>query len=106
MNVVAPEGSGGGGSGSLALDFSLLELNEDQEIEAPSGAKPFDELLGQLGGLGLGGLGGGSGSSGSGSGSSGGNGATAEDLKKYSDCVEAAGNDTAKLQQCGELLSP
>jgi hypothetical protein len=111
LDVAAPESAGGNGeSGTLALDFSLLELNEDQEIEAPSGAKPFDELLGQLGGLGLGGAG--SGSSGSGSGSSGGGsgssggGASAEALKEYSDCVEAAGNDTAKVQKCAELLSP
>jgi hypothetical protein len=91
-----------GGSGTLSLDFQLLDLNEDQSIEAPSGAKPFDQLLGQLGGLGLGGAAGGAGS-GSGSGSGG---ASAEDLKKYSDCVTEAGSDTAKAQKCAELLSP
>jgi hypothetical protein len=103
MGVEAEDdGSGGATSGTLSLDFSLLELNEDQSIEAPSGAKPFDELLGQLGGLGLGGAGStGSGSSGSGTG-----GASAEDLKKYSDCVTEAGSDTAKAQQCADLLSP
>ena len=106
-NVVAPENAGGG-SGSLSLDFSLLDLNEDQEIKEPSGAKPFDQLLGQLGQLGLGGAGAGSGSGSSGGGESGssGGGASAEALKKYSDCIEAAGNDTAKVQKCGELLSP
>jgi hypothetical protein len=91
-------------SGTLGLDFQLLDLNEDQSIEAPSGAKPFNDLLGQLGGLGLGGAGAsGSGSSGSGAGSGG---ASAEDLKKYSDCVTEAGSDTAKAQKCAELLSP
>jgi hypothetical protein len=108
MNVVAPANAGGG-SGSLELDFSLLDLNEDQEISEPSGAKPFDELLGQLGNLGIGGLGGGSGSSGGGSGGgsgSSGSGATAEDLRKYSECIESAGNDSTKQQQCAELLSP
>ena len=99
--VEAPDN---GGTGTLSLDFQLLDLNEDQSIEAPSGAKPFDQLLGQLGGLGLGGAGSsGSGSSGSGSGSGG---ASAEDLKKYSDCVTAAGSDTAKAQKCADLLSP
>jgi hypothetical protein len=101
MGVEAQEG-GQATSGTLALDFQLLDLNEDQSIDAPSGAKPFDELLGQLGGLGLGGAGG----SGSGSGSSGSGGASAEDLKKYSDCVTEAGSDTAKAQKCAELLSP
>jgi len=88
-------------SGSLTLDFSLTELNEDQEIEAPSGAKPFDQLLGQLGGLGLGGAG----ASGSSGGASSG-GASADDLKKYSDCVSEAGGDNQKVAKCAELLSP
>ena len=59
IDVQAPaDASGGAQSGTLSLDFSLLDLNEEQEIAEPSGAKPFDELLGQLGGLGLGGAGG------------------------------------------------
>jgi hypothetical protein len=109
LDVEAPENSGGGAqSGSLALDFSLLELNEGQDIEEPSDAKPFDELLGQLGGLGLGGVGGGSGSgSGGGGGSdSSGAGADAEALRKYSECIEQAGEDVAEAQKCAELLSP
>ena len=99
MDVTAPESASGGGSGKLTLDFSLLDLNEDQEIKAPSGAKPFDQLLGQLGGLGLGGAS-------SGGGSASGGGASADDLKKYSDCVTAAGSDNAKIAKCAELLSP
>jgi hypothetical protein len=101
MGVEADE-NGQKTAGTLGLDFQLLDLNEDQSIDAPSNAKPFDQLLGQLGGLG--GLGG-AGSSGSGSGSGSG-GASAEDLKKYSDCVTEAGSDTAKAQKCAELLSP
>ncbi len=46
------------GSADIKLDLSISDLNEDQEISEPSGAKPFDQLLSQLGGLGLGGLGG------------------------------------------------
>ena len=46
-----------GTSGTVAFDVSITDLNEDQEIAEPADAKPFDELLGQLGGLGLGGLG-------------------------------------------------
>jgi hypothetical protein len=110
FDVQAPAGSGGDAqSGSLALDFSLLDLNEGQDIEAPSGAKPFDELLGQLGGLGLGGMGGSGSGSGSGSGGgsdSSGAGADAEALRKYSECIEKAGEDVAAAQKCAELLSP
>jgi hypothetical protein len=102
--IEAPDSSGQTTSGTLSLDFQLTGLNEDQSIEAPSGAKPFDQLLGQLGGLGLGGAGG-TGGAGSGGGSGSG-GASADDLKKYSDCVTEAGSDTAKAQKCAELLSP
>ena len=58
LGIVAPEGSGQSGSADLKLDLSISDLNEDQEVSEPSGAKPFDQLLSQLGGLGLGGLGG------------------------------------------------
>ena len=107
--VVNMDVNSGGESGTLSLDFNLMDLNQSQDIKEPSGAKPFDQLLGQLGGLGLGGAGSsgsGSSGSGSGSGSSSGSGASAEDLKKYSDCVTAAGSDTAKAQKCADLLSP
>ena len=106
MDVEAPAGSGGSGgsggtqSGTLSLDFSLLELNEGQEIAAPENAKPFDELLSQLGGLGLGGAAGSGGSGASGSG------ASAEELKEYSDCIETAGSDAAKAEKCADLLTP
>jgi hypothetical protein len=95
-----------GESGSLALDFQLLDLNEGQDIKAPSGAKPFDELLGKLGGLGLGGGSTSSGSGSSGGGGSGSSGASAEQLKKYSECVRKAGSDAQKAQKCADLLSP
>ena len=99
MDVATPaEGQTAAQSGTLGLDFSLLELNEEQEIAAPEGAKPFDELLGQLGSLGLGGGGAAGGASGSG--------ASAEDLKEYSDCIETAGDDVGKAQKCAELLTP
>jgi hypothetical protein len=104
MDVNAPASSGSGSqSGTLGLDFNLLDLNESQDINEPSGAKPFDQLLGQLGGLGLGA---GAGSSGSGASGAGSGGASAEQLKKYSDCVQAAGSDSAKAQKCADILSP
>jgi hypothetical protein len=85
----------------VTLDLSLLEVNEDQEIEAPDDARPFNELLGKLQELGLPGLGGAP-SSGSGSGG----GASSENLEKYSQCVQDAGSDPDKLRKCGELLNP
>jgi hypothetical protein len=92
-----------GTSGTVAFDVSITDLNKGQDIAEPENAKPFSELLGQLGGLGLGGGGAASGSSqeapAAGAGS-------AEDLEKFSQCVTEAGNDTAKAQKCADLLTP
>jgi hypothetical protein len=98
-----PEGSSGGAeSAKINLDLQLLELNEDQEISEPENPKPFDELLGQLGGLGLGGAAGGGGGSGSGSGGGG----SAENLEEYSNCISEAGSDVEKARECAELIAP
>jgi hypothetical protein len=106
VNLDAEDSTGASGaqSAKVTLDFSLLDLNEDQEIAAPANAKPFEQLLGSLGGLGLGGAG--SSGSGSGGGSSGSAGASADDLKKYSDCIETAGSDVAEARKCADLLAP
>jgi hypothetical protein len=88
-----------GTSGTVAFDVSIVDLNDDQEISEPSDAKPFSDLLGQLGGLGLGAGASGSGGSAAGGGSS-------EDLEAFSKCITDAGNDTAKAQKCSELLTP
>ena len=105
LGIVAPKNSSSpNGSADFKLDLSIADLNEDQEISAPSGAKPFDQLLSQLGGLGLGGLGSGSGS-GSGSSGSGSSGANNADLEKYSKCVSEAGGDTTKARKCADLLT-
>ncbi len=98
-------------SAKLRFDLTLTEVNEDQDIEEPENARPFDELAGQLGALGLGGLGaaGGAGSgAGSGSGSGGGSGgaASSEALERYSDCIRAAGSDATEAQKCADLLTP
>ena len=105
LGIVPPKGSTtSNGSADFKLDFSISDVNQDQSVSAPANAKPFDQLLSQLGGLGLGGLGG-AGSSGSGSGSSGSSGAGSNaNLQKYSDCVSKAGSDTAKAQKCAALL--
>ena len=85
------------------LDFSLLDVNETQEFKAPENAKPFDELLGQIGQL-VPGLGGAGAGAGAGSGSSGG--ASSAKLEEYSQCLEEAGQDQAQAQKCAELLTP
>jgi hypothetical protein len=99
----------GSESANVDVDFSYTDVNEGQKIKSPSNAKPFDQLLGQLQGLagqlGAGSSGGSSGSGSSGSGSSGsGSSPSADDFKKYSDCVAKAGNDPTKAQKCADLL--
>ena len=100
LGLVDPAGSDG--RADMKLDLQLLDLGEGQEIEAPADAKPFEELVNSLGGAGgLGGLLGGGG--GSGGGAAGG---SQEDLEKYTQCVEDAGQDLDKAQKCAELLTP
>ena len=86
---------------TVAFDVSITDLNDDQEIAEPADAKPFSQLLEQLGGLGLGGggaLGGSSEPSPSGGGSS-------EQLEQYSQCITDAGEDAAKARECADLLT-
>jgi hypothetical protein len=82
----------------LGLDIAVADVNQDQDINEPSGAKPFDQLLSQLGGLGVG-LGGAAKSGGSSSSSGNGN------LEQYSTCVNKAGDDVAKARKCADLLT-
>jgi hypothetical protein len=102
LGIVDPKGSSG--SANINFDLSISDLNEDQKISEPSGAKPFDQLLSKFGGLGLGGLGstGGTGSTGSTGGTSG---ANNQKLEKYSKCVTDAGNDVTKARACQKLLT-
>ena len=86
-------------SGTVGFDVSITDLNEDQDIAEPADAKPFSDLLGQLGGLGLGGAGGPSSGSGSGGASS------SEDLEKFSQCITEAGDDVEKARKCSDLLT-
>lgn len=98
------EDAGSGTSGTLGFDVSITDLNEDQDIAEPADARPFDELMGQLGGLGLGASGSGS-SGGAGAGAGAGSDAgSAEDLEAYSRCLEDAGQDLEEARRCAELL--
>ena len=99
--------TGGGGTANITFDLTLGSVNEDLSVEAPSGAKPIDELFQQLGidpsalgALGLGGssLGGSTGGSSGGSGSSG----AAGDPSAFFDCLEKA-KTAAEIQACSSL---
>ncbi len=103
MGVQDPQG--GGGKADIDFDISLTGLNESQSFPEPANAKPFTELMSQLGGLGgLGALGGLGGSSSGGSSASGG--ASAKKAQAYAQCVKDAGSDRSKLQACASKLAP
>jgi hypothetical protein len=102
-----PDQSGSGTQpADVKLDLQLLDLNESQDISAPSNTKPFSELTNKLGGLGLGGLGGSLGGSSSGSGSGSSSGADQKTLEKYSQCIQDANGDNSKIRKCADLLTP
>ena len=106
LALTAPEGATDGAeSVDVKFDLQLLEVNEDQTIEAPENAESFDALLEQLQGLGLS-LGdlGGLGAGGAGSGGGGG-GATEQNLQEYSECIQKAAGDNAKVRECADLLT-
>ena len=85
----------------VKLDMQFLDVNEDQEIEAPDDARPFSELAAQLQQLGLGieQLGGGA------SGGSSGGGSTQQSLDDYAKCIQDAQGDNAKERKCSEALA-
>ena len=95
-DVVAPEGEDGFDSADVRLDYSISELNEDQEISAPRDPRPFDELARQLQALNLGGATGGA--------DAGDTQADRRKLRRYTRCVQRAARDEAAVRRCAERL--
>jgi hypothetical protein len=102
--------AGGFSSADIAVSVQLGQLNKPQSIVAPASTKPISELVTQLKSL-FSALSTSGSSSGSGAGSgavapqstpSGGGGAPAG----YAQCIQAAGTDITKMQQCAALLKP
>jgi hypothetical protein len=97
LGLQSSSGSTAGQSADVRLDVQLTDVNESQDIAEPSNPKPFSQLLNMLNGLGLG-------SASSGGGATGG--ANAGNLKKYSECIQKAGNNPDKARKCANLLTP
>jgi hypothetical protein len=103
----AQKSAGGLKSGELRFNLTIADLNSDQTINAPAGARPFSELQSALAALQ-----GGSASTAttpSTTPSSPSAGTTtppsAGAPSKYLDCVQKAGTDIAKVQKCAALLN-
>jgi hypothetical protein len=107
--------TGGVNSAGIGLTIQYSNLNQPQTITAPATVHPFTEfqskvqsfvqaLQSGLGGLSGGASGSGGASSSRGSANSSGSG-SASSVQSYSQCIQAAGNDVGKMQQCASLLS-
>jgi hypothetical protein len=100
----ARSGVGGLTGGRIAFNLGFADLNEDQQIAAPEDPRPIGELTAALEALG----GGGAGAQGGGTATTPQPGTTTDPQSgaaaDYAGCVEQAGQDVAKLQECAELL--
>lgn len=105
LHLQLPGGQLGPSGADASILLELADLNKPQTVTAPAKPRPLSDLSGSLGGLG-GTLGGGGGASPSapGGGSGGGSGTSPPNIQRYSRCIQQAGNDPAKRQQCVALL--
>jgi hypothetical protein len=97
------EGLGGLQGGSIVFSVELRDVNGDQEIEAPAGARPLSKLTESLGGGALGGLGEGAGTPEAGT--DGETDESTDEFRNYAECLDKARpEDTEELQRCADLL--
>ncbi|HUO70809.1 MAG TPA: hypothetical protein VMU39_08540 [Solirubrobacteraceae bacterium] len=88
---------GGLSSAQIAVSLQYAELNQPQTIQAPATVRPFSEFTTQLQSF----LAGVQSATSGGSSTS----AAATSLQRYTQCVQAAHQNTAKMQRCAALLS-
>jgi hypothetical protein len=106
---------GGLRSADIRLTLQYSNVNQPQRITAPTAVRPFGEfqrkvatfvqgLQGATAGvLGSGGTSGG-GTSGGGTSSGGTSTGSSANVQKYSQCIQQAGGDVARMQKCASLL--
>ena len=102
-------------SADIGLTMQYSDLNQPQTIKAPTTVKPFTQFQSKLNafvqalqGAAAGAIGSSGASSGgaSTSGSSGGTSTGAgSSVAQYSQCIQKAGTDVAKMQKCASLLA-
>ena len=101
---------GGLSAADIGLTMQYANLNQPQSIGAPTSVRPFTEfqsklrtIVGALQGS-VGSVTGSAGGSTTGSGSGGSSGSSFA-VTSYSQCIQAAGGDVSKMQQCASLLN-
>jgi hypothetical protein len=96
---------GGLSSARISLTMQYADLNQPQTIAAPSTVAPYSQFQAKLRGFLSalqGGLGGSLGSTGS---SSSGSSSSSSAVSSYAQCLQKAGQDLSKAQQCASLLN-
>lgn len=109
---------GGLHTAQIALTLEYADLNQPQTITAPTTVRPFSEFTAKMQGLAqslqgaLGGIAGGAagttgttGTTGATGGSATGTTGSSSSAQGYAQCIQAAGNDTSKMQGCAKLLN-
>ncbi len=98
---------GGLHSAHISLLLQYTDINQPQTITAPTSAKPFSEFVAKINSFvqGLQGVAHGGGSSSSGSPPSGSSSASSKTLQRYTQCIQSAGGDVAKMQRCASILN-
>jgi hypothetical protein len=96
---------GGLSSAQISLTMQYADLNQPQTISAPSSVAPYSQFQAKLRSFLSalqGGLGGSLGSTGS---SSSGSSGSSSAISSYAQCLQKAGQDLSKAQQCASLLN-
>jgi hypothetical protein len=100
---------GGLRAADVGLSIQYANLNQPQTITAPQTVRPYAEFASKIttivrafetslqGGGTLGNSGGAS--------SNGGSAGSAANVQRYSQCIQAAGNDVSKMERCASLLN-
>ena len=101
-----------GGMTSAGIGFAIQysDVNQPQTVAAPANVRPYSEFTTKLRSVltGIeGSVGGGSLGSAPSTGSSGSTGSSAatDKIKKYSQCIQSAGQDVVKMQKCASILN-
>ncbi len=91
---------GGMRSAHLSLMVQYADINQPQTIATPSSAQPFSQFVAKVQSFiqGLQGAAAGSSQSLGGSGST-------QSLQRYTQCIQSAGGDVAKMQRCAAILN-
>ena len=88
---------GGMRSAHLLLLVQYADINQPQTISTPSSAQPFSQFVAKVRSFTQGLI---SGAPSSGTGS-----ASSQQLQRYTQCIQSAGGDVAKMQRCASILN-